>query len=171
MCQYRFFVSPCKNIKKLLSVICQSETFTPNISQISKRMNIPGNSILKIFNLLAHARVISLLRRETKGISYLQKPEKIYLQNTNLAWLLSESRPDTGSLRETFFYSQLEVLHNVTSSRFGDFTIDDKYTFEIGWPSKTREQIKGVPNAYIAADGIKGGSGNKIPLWLFGFLY
>jgi uncharacterized protein len=142
-----------------------------NIPGNSIRMNIPGNSILKIFNLLAHARVISLLRRETKGISYLQKPEKIYLQNTNLAWLLSESRPDTGSLRETFFYSQLEVLHNVTSSRFGDFTIDDKYTFEIGWPSKTREQIKGVPNAYIAADGIKGGSGNKIPLWLFGFLY
>ena len=64
-----------------------------------------------------------------------------------------------------------EVLHNVTSSRFGDFTIDDTYTFEIGGPSKTREQIRGVPDAYIAADGIKGGSGNKIPLWLFGFLY
>ncbi|NLO02108.1 MAG: ATP-binding protein [Bacteroidales bacterium] len=163
--------STVRNMKKLLYIIGQSVPFTPNISKISGRMNIPRNSILKILDLLGHARVISLLRRDTKGISYLQKPEKIYLQNTNLAWLLSENRPDTGSLRETFFYSQLEVLHNVTSSRFGDFTIDDTYTFEIGGPSKTREQIRGVPDAYIAADGIKGGSGNKIPLWLLGFLY
>jgi transposase len=63
------------------------------------------------------------------------------------------------------------VRHRVTSSRFGDFTIDDAITFEIGGPSKTAEQIKGIPNAYIAADGIKGGTGKKIPLWLFGFLY
>jgi len=163
--------STVRNMKKLLYIIGQSVPFTPNISKISERMNIPRNSILKILYLLSRARVISLLRRDTKRISYFQKPEKIYLQNTNLAWLLSENRPDTGSLRETFFYSQLEVFHNVTSSKFGDFTIDDTYTFEIGGPSKTREQIRGVPNAYIAADGIKGGSGNKIPLWLFGFLY
>jgi hypothetical protein len=104
-------------------------------------------------------------------MSYLQKPEKIYLQNTNLAWLLSENKPDTGNLRETFFFSQTEVRHRVTSSKFGDFTIDDAYTFEIGGPSKTAEQIRGVPNAYIAADGIKGGAGKKIPLWLLGFLY
>lgn len=104
-------------------------------------------------------------------MSYLQKPEKIYLQNTNLAWILSESKPNTGNLRETFFFSQTEVKHSITSSRFGDFTIDDVYTFEIGGPSKTREQIRGIPSAYIVADGIKGGVGNKIPLWLFGFLY
>jgi hypothetical protein len=149
----------------------KSVPFTPNIAKISERIRVPRNSILKILDLLAHARIISLLKRETKGMSYLQKPEKIYLQNTNLAWLLSENKPDTGNLRETFFYNQIEVRHRVTSSRFGDFTIDDAITFEIGGPSKTAEQIKGIPNAYIAADGIKGGTGNKIPLWLFGFLY
>jgi uncharacterized protein len=160
-----------RNMKKLLYIISQSVPFTPNIAKISERINVPRNSILKILDLLAHARIISLLKRETKGMSYLQKPEKIYLQNTNLAWLLSENKPDTGNLRETFFFSQSEVRHQVTSSRFGDFTIDDAYTFEIGGPSKTTEQIKGIPNAYLAADGIKGGSGKKIPLWLFGFLY
>ncbi len=160
-----------RNMKKLLYIISQSVPFTPNIAKISERINVPRNSILKILDLLAHARIISLLKRETKGMSYLQKPKKIYLQNTNLAWLLSENKPDTGNLRETFFFSQSEVRHQVTSSRFGDFTIDDAYTFEIGGPSKTTEQIKGIPNAYLAADGIKGGSGKKIPLWLFGFLY
>jgi len=160
-----------RNMKKLLYIISQSAPFTPNISKISERLSVPRNSILKILDLLSHARIISLLKRDTKGMSYLQKPEKIYLQNTNMAWLLSESRPDTGNLRETFFFNQTEVRHSVTSSRFGDFTIDEVFTFEIGGPSKTREQISGIPNAYIVADGIKGGAGTKIPLWLFGFLY
>jgi len=160
-----------RNMKKLLYIISQSVPFTPNIAKISERINVPRNSILKILDLLAHARIISLLKRDTKGMSFLQKPEKIYLQNTNLAWLLPEEKPNTGNLRETFFFNQTEVRHRVTSSKFGDFTIDDAYTFEIGGPSKTAEQIKGIPNAYIAADGIKGGSGKKIPLWLFGFLY
>lgn len=160
-----------RNMKKLLYIVSQSVPFTPNIAKISEKINVPRNSILKILDLLDHARIISLLKRETKGMSYLQKPEKIYLRNTNLAWLLSENKPDTGNLRETFFFSQTEVRHQVTSSRFGDFTLDDAYTFEIGGPSKTPEQIRGIPNAYIVADGIKGGAGNKIPLWLFGFLY
>jgi uncharacterized protein len=160
-----------RNMKKLLYIISQLVPFTPNISKLSERMNVPRNSILKILDLLSQARIVSLLRIETKGISYLQKPEKIYLQNPNLAWLFSESKPDTGNLRETFFFNQTEVKHHVTSSRFGDFTVDDVYTFEIGGPSKTAEQIKGVPNAYIAADGIKGGTEKKIPLWIFGFLY
>jgi len=160
-----------RNMKKLLYIISQSVPFSPNISKLSERINAPRNSILKILDLLAQARTISLLRSETKGISYLQKPEKIYLQNPNLAWMLSEDKPDLGNLRETFFFSQLEVRHQVTSSRFGDFTIDDVYTFEIGGPSKTDEQIRGVPNSFIVSDGIKGGTGKKFPLWLFGFLY
>lgn len=160
-----------RNMKKLLYIISQSVPFTPNITKISERMNVPRNSILKILDLLNHARIISLLKRETKGISYLQKPEKIYLQNPNLAWFLSENKPNIGNLRETFFFNQIEVRHQVTSSRVGDFLIDDIYTFEIGGPSKTQEQIRGIPNSFIASDGIKGGSGNKIPLWLFGFLY
>ena len=45
------------------------------------------------------------------------------------------------------------------------------YTFEIGGPSKTNKQIQGVPNAYLVIDGIEGGSNNRIPLWMFGFLY
>lgn len=138
-----------RNMKKLLYIISQSVPFIPNISKLSERINAPRNSILKILDLLAQSRILSLLRSETKGISYLQKPEKIYLQNPNLAWMLSEDKPDIGNLRETFFFSQLEVRHQVTSSRFGDFTIDDVYTFEIGGPSKTDEQIRGVPNSYI----------------------
>jgi len=160
-----------RNMKKLLFIIGQSVPFTPNISKLAEQLNITRNTILKILDLLSQARIISLLRQDTKVISFLQKPEKIYLQNPNISWVISNNQPDIGNLRETFFFGQTEVRHEITSSRFGDFMLDNIYTFEIGGPSKTASQIKGVPNAFIASDQIKGGTGNKIPLWLFGFLY
>ena len=163
--------STVRNMKKLLFIIGQSVPFTPNISKLAEKLNVTRNTVLKILDLLSQARIISLLRQDTKGISFLQKPEKIYLQNPNLSWVLSNNHPDKGNLRETFFFSQTEVKHNITSSRYGDFMLDDIYTFEIGGASKIATQIKGIPNAFIAADDIKGGVGNKIPLWLFGFLY
>lgn len=160
-----------RNMKKLIYVISQSVPFKPNISKLAKKLDLPRNSVLKMLDLLHRAEILSLLRSDTKGISYMQKPEKIYLQNPNLVWLYSENRPETGNVRETFFISQLRTRYKVTSSRFADFMVDDTWTFEIGGSDKTSEQIRGVPNSWIAADGIEGGTGNKVPLWLFGFLY
>ena len=160
-----------RNMKKLMYVLSQSVPFTPNISKLSQKLEIPRNTILKILDLLDRARVLALLRSHTQGISYLQKPDKIYLQNPNLMYVFSDNRPAVGSLRETFFLNQVGVRHKVTTSRFADFMVDETWTFEVGGPSKTGEQIRGVPNAYIAADGMEEGSGHKIPLWLFGFLY
>lgn len=88
-----------------------------------------------------------------------------------MAFTLSSGEPNKGNLRETFFYNQLKTGHSVTFPKYGDFLVDEQYVFEIGGASKTGEQIKGVPQSYIAADDIKEGVGNKIPLWLFGFLY
>ena len=160
-----------RNKKKLIYVISQSVLFKPNISRLAVKLGLPRNSVLKMPDLLHRAEILSLLRSDTKGFSYLQKPKKIYLENPNLAWLYSENKPEVSNMRETFFINQLQVQHKMTSSRFADFLLDDIWTFEIGGPGKTSEQIRGVPNAWIAADGINGGSGNKIPLWLFGFLY
>lgn len=163
--------STLRNTRKLLYIISRTAPFKPNIAKLADKMDVSRNLILKMLDLLSRAEVINLLRSDTHGISYLQKPEKVYLQNTNLLYLLSDGKPEKGSLRETFFFNQLAVTHKVTTSSQADFMIDDTYTFEIGGPNKTREQIKGVPMAYIAADGIKGGTGNRIPLWMFGFLY
>ncbi len=160
-----------RNMKKLIYVISQSVPFKPNISKLSKKMDIPRNTILKMLDLLDRATILQLLRSDTKGVSYLQKPDKIYMGNPNLAYVMAEEKPNVGNLRETFFLNQVMNKHNVHASRFADFIVDRTYTFEIGGPSKTNEQIRDIPNAFIAADGIEGGGGNKIPLWLFGFLY
>ncbi len=160
-----------RNVKKLLYVISQSVPFKPNISRLSRDLGIPRNTILRILDLLEQAGVLLLLRAHTGGMSYLNKPEKIYLNNPNLAVLYADGTPEKGNLRETFFFSQMQVGHQVTSAKAGDFLVDGRYTFEIGGSRKNARQILGVPESYIAADNLKGGSGRKIPLWLFGFMY
>ena len=160
-----------RSMKKLLYIISESVPFTPNISKLAEKLETSRNTILKILDMLQQAQILNLLYQSVHGISYLQKPEKIYLQNPNLAFALSSSEPNVGNLRETFFMNQLQVSHQVTLPKFGDFMVDEQFVFEIGGPNKTTQQIQGIPNAYLALDQIKIGSGNKIPLWLFGFLY
>lgn len=158
-------------MKKLLYVISQSVPFIPNISKLAEKMGVTRNTILKLLDILDKAQLLSLLHTSTEGISMLQKPEKIYLQNTNLAYMFAHESPNVGNIRETFFLNQLQVKHQVTAPKYGDFMVDSTYVFEVGGTSKTSKQIQGVPNAYLAIDGIEGGVGNRIPLWLFGFLY
>lgn len=160
-----------RSIRKLLYVISQSVPFTPNIQSLSEKIGVSRNAILRVLDLLNRAGVLNLLRSGNQGGSFLQKPEKIYLQNPNLNFTFAASQPNKGTLRETFFLNQLQTKHQVTSSRFGDFMVDNQFTFEIGGATKTGKQIQGVPLAYIAADDIENGVGNRIPLWLFGFLY
>ena len=129
------------------------------------------NQLLKYLYYLDKAQVIKILGRDSYGINYLNKPEKIFLGNTNIAYAFSDEKTDIGNIRETFFLNQLSVNHIVTYPKQGDFMVDEKYLFEIGGKSKTQKQIAGIKNSYIVADDIEYGFGNKIPLWLFGFLY
>jgi predicted AAA+ superfamily ATPase len=163
--------STVRVMKKLLFVISQSVPFIPNVSKLAEKLGVTRNTILKLLDILDKAQLLSLLHASTEGISFLQKPEKIYLQNTNLAYMFAYESPNSGNLRETFFLNQLEVKHQVTAPKYGDFLVDSQYVFEVGGPNKTFKQLQGVPNGYLAIDEIDGGSGNRIPLWLFGFLY
>lgn len=159
-----------KSMKKLLYVISQLVPFTPNIQSLSEKIGVSRNLILKALDLLENAQILNLLRSDNSGITQLQKPEKIYLENPNLAYVFGV-KPNIGNLRESFFFNQLQVKHLVTSSKFTDFMIDNKFSFEVGGVAKTNKQLAGIPLGYIASDGIEQGADNKIPLWLFGFLY
>jgi predicted AAA+ superfamily ATPase len=158
-----------RTMKKLLYVISQSVPFTPNISKLSERLEAPRNTILRLLDLLHQAKLIKLLNAEHIKLSYLQKPEKIYFENTNFVHLFADGKANIGSIRETFFFNQLSQIHRVSASKFGDFMVDEKYTFEVGGPNKNFQQIKGIPNSYLAID-VENSVGNKIPLWLFGML-
>lgn len=159
-----------KTLKKLLFVLSESVPFTPNINKLAEKLETPRNTVLRLLDILEKAQILLLLRSSTSGVSYLQKPEKIYLHNPNFIHLFSPTMANLGNIRETFFFNQVSAVHAVTSSKFGDFMVDDTFVFEIGGPSKTSEQIRGVPNSYLALD-IAGGNDKRIPLWLFGMLY
>lgn len=162
--------STTRTMKKLLFVLSESLPFTPNINKLSEKLEAPRNTILRLLDYLNNAQILQLLKTSTKGLSYLQKPEKIYLHNTNFIYLFSPIQANIGNVRETFFLNQLNAVHSVTAPKFGDFMIDDAFVFEVGGAAKTNDQIRGIPNAYFALD-IEGGNNNRIPLWLFGMLY
>ncbi|MBQ4376999.1 MAG: hypothetical protein II793_04835 [Bacteroidales bacterium] len=100
----------------------------------------------------------------------MSKPDKVYLDNTNLMYAFSP-KSDIGTIRETFFLNQLKNIASVDMPAIGDFMVDNKYTFEVGGRSKTFEQIKDLPDSYLAIDSIECGHHNRIPLYMFGMLY
>jgi predicted AAA+ superfamily ATPase len=156
----------------LLSVIATSSPYTPNLSKLRENISITDHrTLLKYLYYLDKAEVINLLQKEAVGNVLLRKPDKIYLNNTNLAYAISPALTDTGNLRETFFYNQLKNNNQVTYPTRGDFMIDGQYIFELGGRNKDFSQIEGIDDAYVVADEIELGVGKKIPLWMFGFLY
>ena len=160
-----------QKIKQILYIISESVPFKPNIEKISSRVGISRNTLKEYLYYLHEALLTMNLGSESKGISKLSKPEKVYLHKPNIINALAGEDADKGNLRETFFYNQISNNHYVTSASKGDFLIDRKYLFEIGGRNKTQKQIAGIPNSYLALDDIESGYKNEIPLWLFGFLY
>ena len=157
-------------IKKLLFLISTAVPFKPNIAELSKKVGTSRDVLLKYLYLLSNAGIINLLSQEGSAGSILQKPEKIYLNNPTLMLALDE-RANTGTLRETFFMNQVSVNHIVTAPKVGDFYVQNMYTFEVGGKNKTQKQIAGIKSAFTAIADIEYGQGNRIPLWMFGFLY
>lgn len=158
-------------IKQLIYIISNSVPFIPNTSKIAEKIGIQRVTLLGYLNFLDEIKITKNLFKDAHGVTLLQKPQKIYLENTNLMYALNNTTPEKGNIRETFFANQLSSQHHLTYSKDSDFLINEKYTFEVGGKNKGEKQIKDIQNSYIAADEIEIGYKNKIPLWLFGFLY
>ena len=157
-------------LKKLLEVICESEPFEVNFTRIASLAEISRVKLYDYIRYLEEGELLLLVERHAKGLKKLNKPAKIYLDNTNLLHAYCDETKK-GTIRETFFANQLSVRHRIEIPSKGDFIVDGTYTFEIGGKGKSYRQIEGIPKSYVAADGIETGFGTKIPLWLFGFLY
>lgn len=158
-------------IKKLFYILSEMIPYTPNITQLSQIVGVTRPSLMNFLQHLEKSHTILLLKQKATGMRQLVKPEKIYLQNTNYTFALSRNNPETGNLRETFFFNQLQQNHKISYTEKTDFCVDDQYYFEIGGKNKKSKQIQGLKNSYLALDGITTGFRDDIPLWLFGFLY
>ena len=184
-----------QKVKKLVMIISERVPFEPNMSELWKQLVTNNELGLRMLYALDKAQILSLLTSKAKNYRFLYKPDKIFLDNPNLMHVLCPE-VNKGNERETFFNSQLRVTHAVkyplkgdltfgrvtsrsvepkraslSSRLIGDFLVDDKFLFEVGGRKKSFEQIKDVPDSFLAVDDTEVGYGNRIPLWMFGFTY
>lgn len=171
------FVSEIKQetahkIKQLLAAVSTTVPYTPNLSNTASQLYVADQrTLITYLNYLEKAELITTLGARAVGNKILNKPAKIYLNNTNLMYAIDKHQTNPGTIRETFFLNQLRYVSDVKYPSTADFYIDNAYLFEIGGKSKGKAQIKDTENAFIAKDDIETGHTNVIPLWMFGFLY
>jgi hypothetical protein len=151
-------------------LLAQSAPFTPNIANMCAILSTTRNQLIHLLSLLERAELIRQLHAQGKSLKALGKPDKILLNNTNLMHALG-STADAGTARESFFSAMMSHSHTIHHAPQGDLLVDEKYTFEVGGKRKGFKQIADLPDSYVVADNIETGFGNKIPLWLFGFIY
>lgn len=159
-----------QKLKKLLGIIALQVPFIPKMEDLYGQLETSREQGLKLLDLLEKNALLSQLKNRTKAIRQMSAPDKLFLDNTNLMYAYNRS-PEIGTIRETFFNNQVGTKHELNSVKKGDFLIDGKCTIEVGGADKSFEQIKDIPDSYLAIDDVEFGRGNKIPLWLFGFLY
>lgn len=165
--------SSIMKIKKMLSAISSSVPYTPNLTELSRHLDIADlRTLYRYLGLLETAELITMLRSKSSGNKILQKPDKIFIQNTNLIYALQPNENNIGTVRETFFLNQLKNSNALVHyPKYGDFIINNELTFEVGGKNKNIDQVKHIEKSFLALDDIETGFGTKIPLWLFGFLY
>lgn len=163
--------STIQKIKKMLYILAQSCPQTPNMSELYRQLETDRNQGLKMLYTLEKANLLNLLSSEKSSLKNMARPDKIYCDNTNIMYSLTE-KIDTGTKRETFFLNQIRSAgYSVLYPEQGDFLVDDRYLFEVGGKGKRFTQIKDIPDSFLAVDDVETGRKNRIPLWMFGLLY
>jgi len=161
-------------MQKLLYFIATSHPFILNISGIASDFGIAKETVYAYLDYLRKAGLIRFVNRSHKGARLARKPEKIYLENSNLFYAVGYENnltANTGAMRESYVSNQLTSCHALQTAKKGDFLVDNTYIFEIGGKRKSRKQIHDLQEAYLIKDNIETGSHGVIPLWLLGFLY
>ncbi len=164
--------SYARKIKALLCVVATGVPYEVDLTKLSQMIGLARTTTLDYLQKLEKAQLLTLLYSDTINVKKMQKPDKMYLQNTNLLQAYSLRRPHIGTVRETFAVLHMRVGHSVEYGKeHGDFVVDGKYTFEVGGKDKSFKQIADIPDSYLLVDEIEYAVGNRLPLWLIGFLY
>lgn len=165
-------VGNIRKVKSLLGILSSNVPYTVDTVKLSTMAEISRTTLLQYLHNLNEASLIQLLYSDATSVKRLQKPDKIYMENTNMLHALATTQVNEGTEREVFFINQLSSGHVVEYSKTSaDFTIDHQYTIEVGGRSKDGKQIAGLTDGFIASADEEYALGNKIPLWAFGFLY
>ena len=166
---YNIESSKLDKLKKIMYMLCVTKPYDLNVKKLSSAVETSWSTLSKYLDRMDAGSLIHIVR-QGQGMRAVNKPDKLLLDNPNLFTVLC-ANPNIGTIRESFFVSQVGLKHQVHYHDKGDFIVNDKRVFEIGGASKSDEQLEGNPFGYVAVDNIEIGFDHKIPLWLFGFLY
>lgn len=157
-------------LKKLLVTLAEQVPFVPNMTNLSRDVEVSRNQLMKFFTLLSEGSILRTLMDATTQPKRASKPEKILFDNPSVMQALGIMNK-AGTVRESFVASMLSSTGRLYAAKEGDFLLDRTYLFEVGGNGKGFSQIADKPNSFVIADDIETGIGNKIPIWLLGFLY
>ena len=156
--------------KQLVTVIASQAPSPLNAKNTAEMLGVTKNQLIKLLSLLERSQILRLLYyKAERNPKSMTKPQKVLFDNPSL--LYAAGYADIGKVRESFLASMLARQHEIAYPREGDLLVDGRYIFEVGGAGKGFRQIRDLPDSFVAADDIVSGLGNKIPLWLFGFLY
>ncbi len=159
-----------RKLKRLMAIVSTLAPFKPNMTSLGSQIQVSRNNVEDYLLYMEKAGMVAQLRTNAGGLGALGKTEKVYLDNTNILYNLSEGSEDIGNVRETFFFNQMRVGHKVTASKISDFEIDG-LTFEVGGKNKGQNQIAEAKHGYVVKDDIEFSYGNVIALWALGLMY
>ncbi|MGN0282114.1 MAG: ATP-binding protein [Prevotella sp.] len=160
-----------RKLKAMLLFLADNLPYEVNIAKLASYLELSKNTVLNYLNALRRAELLQLIYSDNKSVTRMQKPDKIFIHNTNMLHALS-SNCIVGTVRECFVVNQLSVCHTVEYGKTqGDFKVDGKITLEVGGSRKTFDQIADMPNSYVLADGIEYPVGKKLPIWIVGMIY
>ncbi len=152
-------------LRKLLYTIALETPLSPNVSKLASAIGTSRATVMNYLNYLKNAKLIRLLYSNGDE-EMAKKPVRVFLHNTNILHTMIPERADSSNMRQTFFLNQTDISNKVQLSGEADFLVNGQYRFTVGG-----RKCEPAPGQYCAADMIETGEGNKIPLWLFGFLY
>lgn len=157
-------------LRQLLYVMAMEVPFTLNVQSLSQKIQVSRNTIVRMFDLLDKGAVVRCVYSGWRSPKSVAKPGKVLFDNVDIMSAISSSN-DVGTIRETFVASMLAPIAQITEPPAGDFLVNEKYLFEVGGKAKTYKQIADKPDSYIIAADEEAAVGNRLPLWLLGFLY
>lgn len=171
---YRLESTNLENLKKIVIFYSLAKPWELSINSIRNKLWISFDTAANYLQILNEVWVLRSLYVEWNISKSIRKAKKVYIDNSNLVYTISEElwlNTELWTVREIFFVNQF--MKNLFYSEIWDFSLVlwlEKYYFEIWWKNKKRKQLKNEINSFVVSDSIIFPSKWKIPIWLFWFL-
>lgn len=155
-------------IKKLFYQLALNGPYAPNVSQLAADIETSRATVMNYIKYLADARLMNMVYKQYQD--FPKKPSKVMMQNTNLIYAIYPNNAGRQHIMETFFVNTLWKEHIVNEGEKGAYIVDNHLKFHVT-DAANRKKIKSGSETIYPTYYLEKGTGNQIPLWLFGFLY